>query len=251
MRRGVTALRLLRASLRKRGVRGTVARSWRIVEQRNAVRRKARADAAFDHQRGVETASWVYVPDLDVTSANLEHAVRYEPSSVSEFDLLMGKLEIDHKDFTFVDYGSGKGRVLMLAADYPFRRIVGIEFAESLHSVAQENIASLGPDAARVEALLGDATEFEPPPDPLVLYFFHPFGAPALRQVLAKVLDSLDRHPRPAYIVLTGPPEFAQTVEESGFERVDVDELGWLTRGVFAAPRNDSLAQVVGQTEIR
>jgi hypothetical protein len=111
-----------------------------------------------------------------------------------------------------------------------------VEFAESLHEVAQDNIATLGADAGRVEVFHLDATEFEPPAGPLVLYFFHPFGAPILRQVLTRVLSSLERDPRPAYVVLTGPPDFAQAFEESGFSRVDVDELGWLTRGVFAAP---------------
>lgn len=238
MKHGVTAVRLLRESLRKRGVRGTVARMWRIVVQHNAVRRKARSDLAFDRKHGVETATWVRVPELDTPSPNVEYAVRYEPSGVSEFGLLMRKLRIEHREFTFVDYGSGKGRVLMLAAEYPFRRIIGVEFAESLHEISQENVATLGADAARIETVLIDATEYEPPDEPLVLYFFHPFGAPALKRVLARVQASLERVPRPAYVVLSGPPEFAEAVEEGGFERVDVDELGWLTRGVFSASSN-------------
>lgn len=238
----LTHLRLLQGSLRTRGVRGTLGRAWRIVVQRSELRRKSHADEAFDRQHGVDTATWVRVPDLDTSSANVEHAVRYEPSSVSEFELLMAKLRVDHSDFTFVDYGSGKGRVLLLAAEYPFKRIVGVEFAKSLHDISQENIATLGPEAGRIETLHVDATEFDPPSDPLVLYFFHPFGVPPLKQVLARVLGSLEREPRPAYVVLTGPPDFAEAVEESGFEPVDVDELGWMTRGVFVAPSNGRVA---------
>jgi SAM-dependent methyltransferase len=236
VKRGITALVLLRDSLRKRGLGGTLQRLWRIVVHWNDTRQKARADRSFDKEHGVETAIWVRVPELDTDSSSREHAVRYEPSSVEEFELLMSKLKVDHQEFAFVDYGSGKGRVLLLAADYPFKRIVGVEFAESLTRIARTNIATLGPDAARIETILIDATNYDPPPDPLVLYFFHPFGLPALRQVLDRVRASLERDPRPAYLVVTGPPELAQTVEESGFERVDVDELGWMTRGVFVAP---------------
>ena len=242
MTRLLTQLRLLQGSLRKRGLRGTLARAWRIVVQRGELRRKSRADHACDREHGVDTATWVRVPDLDTASENVEHAVRYEPSSVSEFELLMDKLRVDHSDFTFVDYGSGKGRVLMLAAEYPFKRIVGVEFAKSLLEISQENIATLGPDAGRIETFHADATEFDPPAEPLVLYFFHPFGVPALKQVLARVLGSLERDPRPAYVVLTGPPDFAEAVEASGFKRVDVDELGWMTRGVFVAPTNGRVA---------
>jgi hypothetical protein len=207
-----------------------------MIALRHAERRKARADKRFDDERGVDTATWVRVPELDTDSANREHAMRYQPSSVEEFSLLMGKLHVDHRDFTFIDYGSGKGRVLMLAAAYPFKRIMGIEFAESLDRIAHRNITSLGADAARIETVVGDAAFFDPPPGPLVLYFFNPFGVPVLQPVLQRVRASLERDPRPAYIVIIGPPELSSAVEETGFERVDIDELGWLTRGVFAAP---------------
>lgn len=203
---------------------------------RDEARHKARADRRFDEERGIETAAWVRVPELDTESPNREHAVRYQPSSVDEFRLLMSKLRIDHRHFTFVDYGSGKGRVLILATAYPFKRILGIEFAESLDRIAHANIATLGADASRIETVVADATAFEPPSEPLVLYFFNPFGLPVLRPVLERIRTSLDRDPRPAYIVITGPPELARAVEEFGFERVEVDELGPLTRGVFAAP---------------
>jgi hypothetical protein len=242
VRRASTAARVLHRSLRTRGLRGTLKRFRRLIARRGELKRQAREDQIFDRERGVDTATWVHVPELDTTSANLEHAMRYQPSGVAEFELLMGKLEIDHRDFTFVDYGSGKGRVLMLAAGYPFKRIVGIEFAESLHEIAVENIATLGPDASHIEAMLMDATEYEPPPDPLVLYFFSPFSAQILRQVLARVLASLERKPRAAYIVLTGPPSLAEAVEDLGFERRDVEELGWRTRGVFSGPSGPGTA---------
>lgn len=217
-------------------MRGTYQRLRRIIALRGETRKKAEADRKFDEDRGVDTAAWVRVPELDTESPNREHAVRYQPSSVEEFELLMGKLRVDHGRFTFVDYGSGKGRVLMLAAAYPFKRILGVEFAESLDRIAQENIATLGADASRVETVVIDATVFDPPLEPLVLYFFNPFGLPVLRPVLERIRTSLERDPRPAYIVITGPPELAEAVEESGFERVDVDDLGTRTRGVFAAP---------------
>jgi hypothetical protein len=236
IRRLLIAARLLNATLRKRGLRGTLQRLRRIIVLREESRRKARADRKFDEQQGVETAGWVRVPELDTESPNREHAVRYQPSSVDEFQLLMSKLRVDHRRFTFVDYGSGKGRVLMLASAYPFKRILGIEFAESLDRIAQENIATLGADASRIETIVIDATAFDPPAEPLVLYFFNPFGLPVLRPVLERVRTSLGHDPRPAYIVITGPPELARAVEEYGFERVDVEELGHLTRGVFAAP---------------
>jgi hypothetical protein len=235
MRRIVTAQRLLYDSLRRRGVRGTARRVRRLLTSRREARKRAAADRRFDAERQVDTASWVRVPDLDTDSPNRRHAVRYQPSSVDVFRLLMGKLRVEHGDFTFVDYGSGKGRVLMLAAEYPFRRIVGVEFSEALDRVARENLARLGDEAARIETVVMDAAQFDPPPGPLVLYFFNPFAPAVLGPVLDRVRASLGADPRPAYVVLTAPPELGALVEERGFEPVDVDRLGWLTRGVWKA----------------
>jgi hypothetical protein len=201
---------------------------------REQVRRKQRADVRFDEEWGVETAAWVHVPDLDTASPNRIHATSYEPSNVAEFERLMGKLRVDHRAFAFVDYGSGKGRALLLAAEYPFKRIVGVEFAASLDRIARENVAACGSDP-RIELVLGDAAEFDPPLDPLVLYFFHPFGMPVLEQVLARVRTSFADAPRPVFVLVTGSPELGHTIERLGFRPVDVDELGWMTRGVFAA----------------
>ena len=38
-----------------------------------------------------------------------------------------GQTTLNFRDFTFIDLGSGKGRTLLMASDYPFRRIVGVE----------------------------------------------------------------------------------------------------------------------------
>ena len=73
--------------------------------------------------------------------------------------------------------------------------------------------------------------DYDPPEEPLVLYFFNPFAPPVLRAVLERVNASLDRRPRPAYVVVTAPPELAETTEGGGFDPVHVERLGWLASG--------------------
>lgn len=223
-----------RTSRRERGTLGAVIQLLRVPAARKRTRAKQRSDAQFDRQYGVETATSVRAHELDTTSPNRRHAIRYEPSDANDFRRLLSRLRVDHADFTFVDYGSGKGRVLMLAAEYPFRRIIGVEFARSLDRIARTNVATAGADP-RIELVHADAVEFDPPPGPLVLYFYNPFRAPVLAQVLALVRESLARAPRPVYVVVMGSHELGRTLEECGFEPVDVDLLGGMTRGVFAA----------------
>jgi SAM-dependent methyltransferase len=233
LRRALLPLRVLAHTVHRRGVRETVGLIWRSFRSHGAARERTAADRAFDAKRNVDTAGWVRRADLVTDSANRAHAGRYQPSSVEEFELLMSKLDVDHEEFVFVDYGSGKGRVLMLAAELPFKQIVGVEFSPPLHEIARQNVATLGRHAARVETLVMDAAEYEPPLEPLVLYFFNPFDAPVMRRVLARVRASLERRPRPVYVVVSGQPELAEAIEFFGFSPVDVEDLGWATRGVY------------------
>jgi len=79
----------------------------------------------------------------------------------------------DFPAFTFVDLGSGKGERLLMASDYPFRRIVGVELLPTLHHAAQENLGKYRNESQKcfaLESICADATEFSFPTDPLVSF---------------------------------------------------------------------------------
>src|SRR5207248_4009406 len=116
-------------------------------------------------------------------SPNARYAVRYGPSGEHGVRASLEKLHIDPCHFTFIDFGSGKGRVLLIAAGLPFRAVVGIEFSRELHEIAVQNIARFPSDlicAGVVTSRCGDAASFPLPPSNLVCYFHNPFGPPVL-----------------------------------------------------------------------
>ena len=80
----------------------------------------------FDTKYGTDTSSLVSLEDLDLAGENKPRAVLYWPSLQRTVEKMLGSLDIDHRQFTFVDIGSGKGRVLMRASFYPYRRIIGV-----------------------------------------------------------------------------------------------------------------------------
>ena len=83
-------------------------------------------DAEFDRQYGTDTAGRIEVADQDFDSgAEGRGATRYEASGIDVFHAVIRSLALDHRRFTFIDLGSGKGRTLLLASDYPFKKIVG------------------------------------------------------------------------------------------------------------------------------
>jgi hypothetical protein len=121
---------------------------------------------------------------------------------------MMAILKIDFREFSFIDIGSGKGRVLLMASDYPFRRILGIELLPALHAVAEKNLSAYRSDLQQcfaVEAVCGDTREFVFPAEPLVVYMFNPLTEAGGNDVMGKLVLSLSQNPRGAYLLYRNP----------------------------------------------
>ncbi len=136
----------------------------------------------------------------------------YQPTEPALFHEMLAALQrqaaIDFRGFTFLDFGSGKGRTLLMASDYPFRRIIGVELLPALHAVAAENIGKYHADSQKCTdlcSICADATQFVLPVEPLILYLFNPFPEEGLRRVLANIDQSLRSNPRPFYLLYHNP----------------------------------------------
>jgi len=132
----------------------------------------------------------------------------YQPTEPALFHAMIESLAIDFAKFTFIDLGSGKGRTLLMASDYPFRRILGIELLSELHRIAQQNLQkyrSPGQKCFVIEARCGDAREFEFPAEPTLLYLFNPFTEAGLSKLIQRLDLSLRRQPRRVYVLYHNP----------------------------------------------
>jgi hypothetical protein len=189
-------------------------------------RRRRREELEFDRRYCVETRQhfdpgWM----AGIASPNWVHGRGYEGAAISSVRQALSGLAIAFGDFTFIDYGSGKGRALFLAAELPFRRIIGVEYSPQLHEIAQRNVASYcNPDRQChvVAGVLQDAAAFEPPLEPTVFFFHHPFDEPIFRQVVTRIEDSYRALPRPM-IVIYYDPECASLFEQSPIFRMKAE----------------------------
>jgi SAM-dependent methyltransferase len=132
----------------------------------------------------------------------------YQPTDPALFREMMSALPIQFDKFTFIDIGSGKGRTLLMASEYPFQKIIGVELLPELHQVAQENLRLYQSESQKcfaLESVCGNATTFPFPAEPLVLYLFNPLPESGLRQMLANLDRSLAANPRPAYVLYYNP----------------------------------------------
>ncbi len=174
----------------------------------------------WDRRFHVDTTGIVPLDGL-TCSGDKTAGIWHEPTPIRTLAQISLLLPRDPRDFTFVDFGSGKGRTLLYASRFAFRRIVGVEFAQELHAIAERNFRAFGGREQRcvdIRSVCMDAASFEIPAGNCVFYFFHPFG----RDVMARVLGNMERsyreHPR-AFLVLYYHPLLADVFEEASFLR--------------------------------
>jgi hypothetical protein len=141
----------------------------------------------------------------------------YQPTEPAAFHEMLsallhssdsGQPVLNFRDFTFIDLGSGKGRTLLMASDYPFHRIVGVELLPSLHQIAQQNLRQYNSETQKgfdLESICADATAFHFPEEPLVIFLFNPFPESGMRQAILNLEQSLRRHPRAIYVIYHNP----------------------------------------------
>jgi hypothetical protein len=159
---------------------------------------------------------------LTIRGNNGAYGHDYRPTPCRLFDWTIAGLDCDLQRFTFVDHGAGKGRVLLLASQYPFRAVGGIEFAEELHDDATMNIAQFPRSRMKcrnVECVLDDASTLGPPEGEAVHYFFNPFSREVFAEVLNNIVVSYRNKPRRLYLILVEPLA-TDLVDQSGvFQR--------------------------------
>ena len=151
----------------------------------------------------------------------------YQPTEPALFhemlDALRQQAQLDFREFTFIDLGSGKGRTLLLASDYPFRRILGVELLPALHRIARENLQKYSSESQKcfaLESLCADATDYPFPAEPMLLYLFNPFPEPGLRRTLANLEESLRQNPRPVYLLYHNPVLEHALAESAAFTKI-------------------------------
>jgi hypothetical protein len=197
----------IRETVRNRGLWGALryyaAAGFELLRDLSPERRKSRyGDIDYDFEYGVDT-TWATVSPR-TRMREFFSGARYQASEPGLFHKILRALPVSPEGFTFVDLGSGKGRTLLMASDYPFQRIIGLELLEELHRIAQKNIAgyrSQEQKCFRIASFWGDARDFEFPLERLVLYLFNPFPDYVLKTVLSNLRRSAESAPREIYVI--------------------------------------------------
>jgi SAM-dependent methyltransferase len=161
----------------------------------------------WDLIHNVDTCGDIPLVDLNFQSENKAPGLEYQSHHPRLVRAFLQGLALDYEKYTFVDFGCGKGRVLLVASEFPFRKIVGVEFAVPLAEVAKSNLVSYRSKTKKcrdISVLAMDAVDYELPPEAEVLYFYSPFPPAVMEQVFQNIERSLQNSPRELFVLFSG-----------------------------------------------
>lgn len=150
----------------------------------------------------------------------------YIPIAEKVFNRIMKNINLK-EDICFFDYGSGKGKALILASEHGICTIGGIEYDEELVNACNQNLErykEISNTSAHFNVVYGDATKYKEIDEYNLFFVNNSFGGnPSEERLVAKLLknieDSLERNKRHINIVYVHPGISLQKL---------FDTYGWL-----------------------
>ncbi len=160
-----------------------------------------------ERQLGIKTLQIKNLDTLTLDGGDTQNSHHYQAASYYILNNLFNNLPPDITAGDFIDYGCGKGRVIIVAAQHGFKNIYGVELAKELCDEAEENIlrVKLSFSDTKFHISFANAANFDIPDSVDVFYFFNPFTRPVMESVLVKMQESLARNPRKVYVIYVNP----------------------------------------------
>ncbi len=199
--------------------------------------RRSIADAAdeirFDLRHRAETMRPREIAALPLAGGSREDAVQYQAAAPRVVRALLDRLPPAARGATFVDYGCGKGRALLLAGESGFRRLVGIEFAPGLAAVCRDNLrrSPVLPADVVCSVVETDAAVYTPPEGLLVAFLYNPFCGGTLSRVVERLRLRAARDPADVWVVYVNPVGL-DVFAEAGFSVTDAVRARTTLEGV-------------------
>jgi tRNA1(Val) A37 N6-methylase TrmN6 len=140
---------------------------------------------------------------------------------------MLPRLELT--DFIFLDFGSGKERALFIAAEHPFRQIIGAEYSRELHETAMRNVQTYRNPAQKcfnITPVRADATTFSLPEFPTICFMNNPYDETLVAKTARHIHRSLRSAPRPFFIIYMNAYYTGSFDTAGGWSRIGCGSLG-------------------------
>lgn len=165
-----------------------------------------------DHRLGIRTRAMV-------ATGGGKDSIDYMPIPYRHLARMLSKVNMTG-DCVFLDYGSGMGRVVTVAATYPVRRVIGVELSHAMVVAARSNFQhARGIRCRDVEFVEKNAADFVVPDDVTVIHFYNPFIGETLTRVVDHIRDSIKRRPRTIQVIYFNCSQFDHVIGNAGWMR--------------------------------
>ena len=202
-------IKRLASSLIARGFKNTFALTYHLVY-----------DFLHDMRLGIRTGKKVRGSELGYRGTT---CVGYSPTRYRNIFKIINSINTPTDRDILLDYGCGKGRVLIVASKHPFQRVIGVELNPKLCAIARQNIQRAHKKLVckDIQVVNTDAALYSPPADVTHFFFYNPFGSDILSNVLENMRVSLDNNPRDILIITMFP---------NGNHQSLLDDCRWLQK---------------------
>jgi len=155
---------------------------------------------------------------LTIGGADISRSSPYEAVNYYMLERLLKTFCDLSPETSIVDLGCGKGRVMVVAAHFGFKKLIGIEFAKELCIEASRNME-------RTQVVINDidwkvihanVLDYPIQPDDTVFFMFNPFVEETVNAFLDRLEKSCTQNPRKTWFLYASPVH-ASALQKRGY----------------------------------
>ena len=168
----------------------------------------------------LNTSDFEPTEQMNISSRMIDLVYSYMPSNYKLLEHVFEEVNRYDHNQTFLDIGCGKGRAMMVAAHYDFKKITGVEInLDYCTSLSEKAIEYQNEFDCSFEIICNDASEYHIPDDVQTIIFYNPFKETVMRKVVTNILNSATKKGRPLYIIYLNPL-YSELLLEAGFIKI-------------------------------
>jgi SAM-dependent methyltransferase len=155
-----------------------------------------------------------------------------------------------YEEYTFIDYGCGKGRAITVAGEFPFREVIGVELSADLAATARANAAKVDrqfPGRPRVRIIEANVSDFLLPTGKIACFNYHAFGREIVAGIIRRFEAALASDTSHMFFIYYNPVHFDLFDASPAFKRCYAKQLPYDKSEIGFGPDGDD-AVVIWQS---
>jgi len=184
---------------------------------------------------GISTSGYDELKHLQEKGIDISHSTIYMPVNYYMLEKMMTEMSKLPHQKNFLDIGCGKGRAMVVAAHYGFKKIAGIDISKEFVDETKRNLAVVQQKfpQASLDVMLQDAFYYHIPADISVIFIFNPFDEVIMSGVVENILISQEKNPRTIWVIYINPLYENLFLDRGFVKTLSHKKLKWLQGSIF------------------